>query len=53
MSQRWEGLASGRPMRMVQKFRWNVLRTWTRFMLKGKEKYGNVSKNSEQVLVTD
>lgn len=31
-------LKSGRPVRMFQKFRRNILRTWARFLLKGKEK---------------
>lgn len=35
--QRWERLKPGKPVRMFQKFRWTILRTWTRFTPKGKE----------------
>lgn len=34
----WERLKLGRPVRTFQEFRYNILRTWTTFIPKGKEK---------------
>ena len=43
-SYRWGRLEPERPVRMFQKFQWNVPRTWTRVRLKGKEKHGDPLK---------